>query len=76
VTATRAVIDYALRERGYECETRDRLYIFKKVEDPDDVTRSIEECFGEGRRVYAITADQLINLSFKDLLDKLDRVDW
>ena len=76
MTAARALIDYAVRERGYECETKNGLYIFKKIQNPDDVPRSIEECFGEGRKVYAITANQLINLSFQDLLDKLDRMDW
>ena len=76
MAATRAVIDYLLLKRGYECETRDRLYIFKKVQDSEDVPRSIEECFGEGRKVYAITENQLINLSLQELLDKLDKVDW
>jgi len=77
VTQAREVIDYAIRERGYECETRNGLYMFKRVIDPSDISEALEECFGEGRKVvYAIPGDQLINLSFQELLDKLDRVDW
>ena len=76
MTQAREVIDYAIRERGYECETRNGLYMFKRVIDPGDIPEALEECFGEGRKVYAITGDQLINLSFQELLDKLDGVDW
>jgi hypothetical protein len=76
VTAAREVIDYAIKEKGYECETRNGLFIFKKIQNPNDVSRSLEECFGEGRKVYAITGSQLVNLSFQELLDKLDKVDW
>lgn len=73
---SREIIDFSLREKGYECESRDGLYIFKRIINPDDMPKTLEECFGEGRKVYAITADALLNLSFQDLLDKLDRMDW
>jgi hypothetical protein len=72
----RSITNYALQEKGYECETRNGLFIFKRVRNQDDITRAIEECFGEERKVYAITGNQLVNLSFEELLGKLDRVDW
>jgi hypothetical protein len=68
-------IEYILRMRGYECEVKSEIFIFKRIRDPDDIEQSLEECFGDGRKVYAMTtADLLCTTGIGDLISKLDKV--
>jgi hypothetical protein len=76
VTATREVIDFRLKERGYECKVCGRAYLFSRIEDPDDVSRSLEECFGKGKRVCEIAEEVLIFTKFEEVIHYLDSIDW
>jgi len=77
-------IEYALRERGYEWELRDGLYVFRKVIDQNDISRALEDCFGKGRKEFYIRESALNSIStlnnmvisIEALISWLDRVDW
>lgn len=71
-------IDYALREKGYEWELRDGLYVFRKVIDQDDISRALEYCFGKGRKEVYIRQSALNDglISIKTLISWLDWNDW
>lgn len=64
--------EYVLQERGYECEVRSRIFIFKRTLNPDDLEQSLDECFGDGRKVYAMTTATLCTMSIGQLISKLD----
>jgi len=67
-----------LRERGYECELRDGLYVFRKVIDQNDISKALEYCFGKGRREVYIEQSSLdiMVIRFETLISWLDRNDW
>lgn len=68
------VTNYTLQENGFECSKEYGLFIFKRIRDPENISESLEECFGEGRKVYAITVDQLLMMGINELLNELREV--
>ena len=78
MSETREVINFRLKERGYECKYKvcSRTYLFSRIKDPDDVSRSLEECFGKGKKVCELSEEVLTYYSFEKVVRYLDSIDW
>jgi tRNA(Ile2) C34 agmatinyltransferase TiaS len=72
----REVINSRLKERGYECKVCGRDYLFSRIEDPNDVSRSLEECFGEGKKVCKIAKEVLTYTKLEQVIHYLDCINW
>ena len=73
---SREPIASELRHRGYEYELSDGFYVFRKVIDQDDISRALEDCFGEKRKEVAVPESALPLSNFEKLIAWLERMNW
>jgi len=73
---SREPIASKLRQRGYECELSDGVYVIRKVIDQNDMSRALEDCFGEKRKKVVVPASALNHCNFNKLIAWLNLRDW